>query len=375
MLCAMPRFGLLASALLLLVGCAPRHESVAFPTGARPHDLAIADLDRNGEVDIVTANSRDLTILHGRGERSFAPPRSIALSHPPAAVETLDTNDDAHPDLVVAYLGRRALELLVADQRGGYQRQPLPLGPDQKASDAASPSALAVGDLNRDGLDDLVLLQADPPRLVLLHGKPEGGFGEPRAVATHPAPRSTPSLALADMDRDGTLDVLCAFDTRLGKHAAVADHVRVFRNELGGLVDETLYEVPYAPRHLAAGDLDGDGAVDVAVTSRRRSADLGGIGAGWLSASASRLPGRDLGDILLMDLVGDGLPDVVAAEPEKSRVVLFENLGSWHFAPGRRIPVGKEPSRLAAADLDHDGKPELITANTGSGDVSVITLR
>jgi hypothetical protein len=375
MLCAMPRTGLLAGAMLLLSGCAASHESVAFPTGARPHDLALADLDGDGEVDIVTANSRDLTLLRGGGNRSFAPGQRIDLPHAPAAVETIDADRNAHLDLVVAYLGRPALGLLLADGHGRYEHAPLPLGPDTRASSEASPSALAVADLDADGLADIVLLQADPPRLVLLHGRSEGGFAEPRAVATHPAPRSAPSLVLADIDRDDMLDVLCTFDTRLGKHAAVADHIRVFRNDGGNLVDETLYEVPHAPRHLAAGDLDGNGTIDVAVSSQRRTADLQGIGGGWLGASARHLPGRDLGDVLLVDLVGDALPDIVATAPERSHVALFENLGRWHFAPRRRIQVGERPSRLAAADLDRDGKPELLTVNTGSGDVSVISLR
>jgi len=375
MLCAMPRFGLLTGTSLLCLGCAPSHEHVAFPTGARPHDLALADLDRDGEIDIVTANAKDLTVLRGRGQRSFALPRRIELPHAPAAIETLDANDDAHPDLAVAYLGNRGLDLLVADGRGGYDRRPLPLGPGPRAAGPALPSALAVADLNADGRDDVLLVQADPPRLVLLFGRPGGGFDEPRAVATRPAPRSAPSIVVADVDRDNVLDVLCAFDTRLGKHAAVTDHIRVFRNDRGALIDETSYEVPYAPRHLAAADLDGNGVVDVAVTSNRRTADLRGIGGGWLSASANHLPGRDLGDVLFVDLVGDALPDMIATAPKRSAVVLFENLGSWHFAPRRRIPVGEEPSRLAAVDLDWDGKPELVTANTGSNDVSVITLR
>jgi hypothetical protein len=370
----MPRFGLLAGAMLLCLGCAPRSEPTFFPTGARPHDVAIADLDRDGEYDIVTANSKDITILAGRGERSFAPPRHIELSRAPAAVETLDANDDARPDLVVAYLGSRALGLLVANASGSYDHQLLPLGADARPGAEVVQSAVAVADINRDRRHDILVLQADPPRLVLLLGRAEGGFHEARAVATRPAPRSTPSLVVADVDRDSMPDVLCAFDTRIGKLAAVADHIRVLRNHRGNLVDETLYEVPYAPRHLAAADLDGNGVIDVAVTSKRRTTDLRGVGDGWLSASASHLPGRDLGDIVFVDLVGDVLPDMVATAPARSVVVVHENLGSWHFAPRRQIRVGKEPSRLAAVDLDWDGKHEIVAVNTGSSDVAVITL-
>jgi hypothetical protein len=165
-------------------------------------------------------------------------------------------------------------------------------------------------------------------------------------------------IRLGDLDGDGAIDV------------AAAD----FSNSAGGAFvmlnngDGTLGAVSrYLPGEnmgsIALGDFTGDGAPDLALTTSERDLSLlVNSGDGTFPAS-SHLPVKAMSACEL-DVDGDGRLDLVAGS------ALFLNQGAGTFAAPLAMTVGG--FSLAAADLDHDGKTDLVG---GGGSVFVLINR
>ena len=80
------------------------------------------------------------------------------------------------------------------------------------------------------------------------------------------------------------------------------------------------------------------------------------------------------GAVLLADLNGDGIPDLIVANSGGNNVLVYPGLGNGQFGPPvngtKGFPVGTDPTGLTVADLN--GQPDLLVADTGSNDVSVL---
>lgn len=123
---------------------------------------------------------------------------------------------------------------------------------------------------------------------------------------------------------------------------------------------------------LATADLNGDGAIDLAladpgvgVVVMRNVRDAGfSTPAVWGAAGPFA--------IVAADLDSDGRIDLVAAHPDSNEVSVLWNAGDANFDSVRRIPVGMGPIALAAADFDGDGATDLVVVNQWSSSLSIL---
>jgi hypothetical protein len=225
--------------------------------GMAPFDVAIADLDGDGMLDVAVANETnggatlkgDVTILYGDGAGGFPRHRTLPAGTFPAHLAVTDLDGDGHLDLAVVNWGSSDVSVFRTRPTGE-------LAPAGNVSLGGGPAyGLAAADLDGDGAPDLAAVEAMGVVRVLGND----GRGNLTAGATLPVGAGARDVQAADLDGDGRTDLFTA-DTLDGT-------VSVLRNLGGGrFAPRQVIAVGSRPRTVAAADLDADGLCDLAVT-------------------------------------------------------------------------------------------------------------
>src|SRR6056297_2689309 len=234
----------------------------------------------------------------------------------PRWVDLGDLNADGNVDLVTANNGSNDVSVLLGDGLGGFAAStgsPLTVGD--------GPNAVALGDVNDDGNADLVTANAGSNDISVLLGDGIGGFA-PAAGSPFMAGDLPQSVTLGDVDADDNLDLITTNLVSNDVSVLLGDGTGQFNSAAG-----SPFTAGNGPHSIVLSDMDGDGNVD-----------------GVISNAVSN-------DIVL--LLGDG---------------------NGGFAPAAASPfaVGGLPQEVTVEDFDVDGSLDLVTANAGSNDVSVL---
>jgi hypothetical protein len=226
--------------------------------------------------------------------------------------------------------------------------------------EAGAPRGLVAGDFNGDKKVDLAFTDSLQGKVIVLLGDGYGSF--PRRVLSPTAGKVPERLALGDFNGDGQLDVAVTsyfggteIEVLLGK--GDGSFRAQFQHEVGG-----------RSRWIAAGDLNRDGKLDVAVAASVASQViiLFGNGDGTFREGARYEAERDVATLVLADMNGDGALDIVANDYRSAMgksVSIYVNRGDATFRARESFPAGNGPLGLAVADLNNDGRPDVVTAN------------
>ena len=150
-------------------------------------------------------------------------------------------------------------------------------------------------------------------------------------------------------------------------------------------VDLTTSAGAYSPFGIAVADVDGDGKLDIVTTDYsdnlvsvfRNVSAPGNIAVDSFAPRVDWMTGADPQSVAVQDLDGDGRPELLVANAGDGTVSVFRNLGTAgslttsSFAPKIDIATDAGCDGVAVADLDGDGKPDVVTANS-SGTVSLL---
>jgi len=227
------------------------------------HGLAVADVNRDNKLDLITCNSsdNDISLAFGDGRGNFTrAPQSYPVGPSPYPFGTGDVNDDGFPDIVATATATgplrrqqlplsRALTLLLSDGKGGLTPHQLPLR-------TGEPWFAAIADLNGDRRPDIVATHHEQNAMTVMIGGGRGGFTEANG-SPFDFGVSLFHLIIADVDRDGRMDVVAT--TGRSINVLLGDGRGAFKSAAS---------MPVGPGawRIAAADLNGDGAIDV-VTS------------------------------------------------------------------------------------------------------------
>jgi hypothetical protein len=334
-------------------------------TGARPFALAVADVDGDGQPDLMVANmsSNEVALLPGRPDGSFGEPRRLAGGSLPVSVGVADFDRDGRLDLAMVNAGSNDVSVLVGAGGGVFS------APTTVAAEAL-PVAVAVGDVDGDGDLDLVVANyGDDNVAVLLWG--EGGAfrpapGSPVAVGEEPE-----ALALADLDGDGRLDVAVAA-TGLDSLALLLG------NGDGSFRWGDAYPVGKRPRHVVVADFNADGWPDLAVTNKDSGSVsvLVGLGGGRFAPSRGSPMSVGTGPegLAVADLNADGSLDLAIAltDTAPDNLAILLGRGDGTFQAPVYFSAGLGPWAVAVADFDGDGAPDLAVTNVNANQISIL---
>ena len=228
-----------------------------------------------------------------------------------------------------------------------------------------TPYELLIGDLNRDGLPDVVTLDWTVETASVLLADGAGDYEEPVSYELGEMPRAA---ALQDFNGDNILDLAVVTET-------YAQVTFFFGDGTGALAASTVIDLApeSAPRAIVAADLNNDGIMDL-VTAETAAFTVTlhvGDGAGTFLEPVSFPLEYAPAGLWVGDATGDDIIDILVANPDNNTLSLLEGTGI-EFFPVRLLTCGDSPQLVTASDLDNDGNMDLIAANMGSGDLSVL---
>jgi hypothetical protein len=299
-------------------------------------------------------------------------PRAV---HDSEDVAFADLDGDGDLDLVLVSEDDRTDELYLNDGTGRYTDASERLEPDDVSN------ALVVIDLDADGALDVLTGNIGVDRALVNDGR--GRFRDETAARWPQVDDEsrTQDLEAFDADGDGDLDLAVANE---GQN-------RLYRNDDGVLVDVTATQLPSAhdeSREIRAADFDGDGDLDLVVANvqfvleepardRLLFNDGGGRFVFAPEAWQPRVPDQNNFTVQALDLDGDGDLDIVAPSTVFGRSAgeyrVLRNDGAARFelvAPGVVLPDGADGNGfdIEVADFDGDGRSDLFFCNRASVD-------
>ncbi|MDX2165689.1 MAG: VCBS repeat-containing protein [Deltaproteobacteria bacterium] len=336
---------------------------ITSPSGHDPAGLAAVDMNEDGTLDIVTSLAAEaggrVNVLLGDGTGRFALDEENLGRRLPAgcfSIAVADLNGDDNLDVVAVTLDG-TLSVLLGDGTGAIARPTL-------LDIGEQPFAVALADLNGDQKLDAVVSDAGASQLVVLHGDGAGAFTK---VASYPAGNGINTVEVVDLDGDQRLDVLAANNA--------GGDVSIFTGQPDGSFSRPRnFSTPLRTYGAASGDFNHDGRRDiVAVHSDPSAADVLFGRPGGYEAIESLVEVASAAGLAVGDLTGDAIPDLVASSGAAGEIALLAATpATGGFGTRQTIAANVKSGPLRLADLNHDGRLDVITSDIEQPDLFVI---
>jgi hypothetical protein len=304
----------------------------------------------SGALDLLLDTGEDLQI---RGE-----PGSLLGS----GLASGDLDGDALPDLAL-----RSASGVFALRGGPALSGIRSIPPADLGLVAAGLDSVAIGDLSGDGIGDLVAAGAGSVSVIFGGALPRAG---PDLTIHASGSGFGSALALADLDLDGDLDL--AVSGAADTHVLLGPLAAGIRDLSTAPADVQIANL--GGSNLIALDLSGEGRPDLLAGHDSLRLVRGPFAAGQVldagsAASLAPAPGGAFGALAAGDVLGDARPELIAAQPGTAWVI-SSGVSGAAVTPVDEIAslaVAIDASAVAAADLDLDGRADLIVSDPGAG--------
>ncbi|MBL8231967.1 MAG: VCBS repeat-containing protein [Bryobacterales bacterium] len=355
----------------------------AYAVGSFGATLTTGDINGDGRADIVSAASGGFFYLPAQDGGAFGPSTKVNIERgAPASgnvfasdVLTGDFNKDGKQDVAILETGDAAIHVAPGNGNGTFQRA-------VRTVAGTSPRGLAAGDVNGDGNLDLVAGQSPNVgvinNVVLLRGNGNGTFQAPVEIAAGANPQE---VQLRDLNGDGRLDLITTNYGEFNSTAMPGDVSVLLGNGNGTFQTAMRYAIGRNPTSVNFGDANNDGRIDMVVTASGtgfgfHTALLTGKGDGTFNNAVFFTADFGPSDAILADFNADGKADLLTANCCGDTDITYRlGNGDGTFQDMRHHPPGS-PAKLLAADFDNNGSMDfaVVTAATSQSNMIAIYI-
>ena len=357
--------------------------------GLSPVSIVAADLNGDAIVDVAVGNgtTNTVTVLlnttpAASPTASFAAPGTFAANNA-RGLAAVDINRDGNADLVAANSAAMTVTVLLNQTAAGAQVPAFAAGVPITSGDG--PYAIAGGDLNADGTPDLVVVNRfDSTVSALLNNTPQAGMTPVFAAAVQfGLGNAMPTgVLLADFNADNRLDIatansaLSTVGVLLNQTAAMAA-TPAFTAALG-------VQTGPGPWSVAPVDLNGDMVLDILVVESQGETLSGLMNRTVAMATVPAFPGFGTArvgrstpvDVALADMTRDGAIDTITLDRLDRTVTVFPNdtmlpSAAVVYAARQTFDIGVDPVDLEVGDLNNDGRADVIVVNQSANTVTM----
>ncbi|HEV8058485.1 MAG TPA: FG-GAP-like repeat-containing protein, partial [Gemmataceae bacterium] len=339
---------------------------MTFAVGPRVSRIAVGNVVNDGKPALLVGNHGDntISILLGNGDGTFEPQIVIPAGTRVVGAITADVNGDGIPDLIMDNYAADTIWVLLGNGNGTFGAPTIyPTDNDGQFQGVLQPT---VADVNGDGIPDLIYPTYIGGDVVVRLGKGNGTFGPAMKFAARPGAYA---VDVVDVNGDGILDLVCV--------NAVDNSVSVLLgNGNGTFKAEKVYPVGANPYSMIVADVNGDGIPDI-ITSNRNDNTVSvllGTGNGAFQPQRVFQTGKTPRRVAVGDFNGDGKLDLVTANLGDNTAGVLLGAGDGTFSSGSQAAPAPDlrPFQVAVADLNGDGRPDIVTANRSDNSVSVL---
>jgi outer membrane protein OmpA-like peptidoglycan-associated protein len=322
----------------------------AYESGKENWGLDIGDIDKDGDIDVVTGSNLDglVTVHYNDGKGRFDKNQSYPAGKYNRAVAVADLNEDGWLDVATVSVQDMQVNWLLNNGKGGLlPKKSTPAG-------GGFPHDIVSGDINQDGHPDLVTVTNSDGMVNVHFGDGSGNFTGAKRFPVEAKPRS---VLIADINKDGIPDLIVGTDSRT---------VDYLIGKGGGLFEPFKYLTSGGANWgIGVGDFDKNGLLDICSASYID---------GWLTVHLQKpggkweVPQRIISgdynfDLVVGDFDLDGDLDITTASTRDEVINVHLNDGKGIFGLKNKITSGNWNSAIAAADFDGDKDIDVATAS------------
>jgi uncharacterized repeat protein (TIGR01451 family) len=321
--------------------------------------IVLADINGDGYADLLTDRG---AFAINRGDGSFVEPILFTTllnngATAPADLASGDLNGDGKADVVLSHYGSgRGVHVFSNFSNGSFLSA-------TQLSDILStdPKGVAIGDFNGDGKNDIAVVHGTDVNsngtVKVFFNNGDGTFS---LNGTYPACIGADRIVAADFFKTGrhSLAVTCSNNPPGSVALLINSGSGTFANPLSFTVENN-------PVSIAAADVNGDGLIDLVVGNydSKSVSVLIKKASGTFNQAVSYPVNTNPYNLIAADIDGDGYPDIVSNTIGATSVLL--NLRNGTFSPPRMLPSLSDASYgIAAADIDHDGDVDIVLQKT-----------
>jgi hypothetical protein len=336
-----------------------------FIAGTDPYSVSLGDLDNDGKIDLIVPNnlSGNISILRNTsvpGTISLASKIDITTGTNPLRAAIADITGDGRLDIIVANAGSNSLSILRNISTIGN----ISFAPKVDITTNSSPYDVAVGDLDGDGKQDLVVANQGINNISVFRNTGVGPtitFAPKIDYNASSFMVSPWAVSVGDFDGDNKIDIV------VGNNGS--NNISAFKNNsIPGSISFSAasnFNVGSTVRGVKVGDLDGDGKLDISGVAASAFTFLNTSPVGTISFGASQTnPTVNSTNCSLGDLNGDGKIDV-AFSSTGFIVQVKQNtssIGGISLAAAINLTTGGGSWGSAIGDIDGDGRPDISTS-------------